>query len=106
MNFKSLLVKSEAMLLLLLLLIIYFYYYDYSLWWFLIGLLIPDLSAIGFLTGEKAGNITYNAGHTIILPLILLVSGLLTGNDTFRMIGLIWLIHIYMDRMLGFDLRG
>ncbi|WP_369404163.1 DUF4260 family protein [Secundilactobacillus oryzae] len=48
---------------------------------------------------------TYNAGHTILLPLMLLVGGLLT-NDTFRMIGLIWLIHIYMDRMLGLDLRG
>jgi hypothetical protein len=42
---------------------------DYPWWLFLLLLLFPDLSALGYLAGTRAGSISYNAFHTVTLPL-------------------------------------
>lgn len=75
-------------------------------WWvFLLFLLAPDLSAIGYLFGPRVGSITYNLAHTTIWPLLIGLAGWRLGWPWAAPVALIWLAHIGMDRMLGYGLK-
>ena len=39
---------------------------DYAWWWFLVLILAPDLSMIGYIFGNKSGAFLYNLFHFII----------------------------------------
>ncbi|WP_114351680.1 DUF4260 domain-containing protein [Saliterribacillus persicus] len=89
-----------------LLLCIYFYFYLQFSWIiFIILLLAPDLSALGYLKNNKVGSIIYNLFHTYSLPLAIIIYSNLIPNDTLLMIILIWIAHIGMDRMFGYGLK-
>lgn len=72
---------------------------------FVLLLLAPDLSALGYLAGPRAGAMLYNLVHTEVLPVALALFGWLSGNPLLLQLTLIWLAHIGMDRMLGFGLK-
>lgn len=72
---------------------------------FAVLLLAPDLSAIGYVAGNRVGAISYNLAHTYTAPGILGGIGLSTGNDTLVGAALIWAAHIGMDRMIGYGLK-
>lgn len=72
---------------------------------FLVLLLAPDLSAVGYLANTRIGALTYNAVHTYIVPGVLLALGLLTNTLVLSQIACIWFAHISMDRMFGFGLK-
>ena len=75
-------------------------------WWaFLLFLLAPDLSAVGYLLGTRAGSLTYNLAHIIVWPLLLGVAGWWLGWSWAAPVALIWLAHIGMDRMVGYGLK-
>lgn len=75
-------------------------------WWaFLVFLLAPDLSAVGYLFGTRTGSIIYNLAHTIVWPAILGVAGWWWGWAWAAPVVLIWLAHIGMDRMVGYGLK-
>lgn len=85
---------------------IYFYYHFQFSWiMFLVLLLAPDLSALGYLKNVQVGSILYNLFHTYTIPVALMICGLFIYNDTILMISLIWIAHIGMDRMLGYGLK-
>ncbi|TCP64022.1 uncharacterized protein DUF4260 [Baia soyae] len=67
--------------------------------------LLPDLSMIGYSLNDRIGKIAYNLGHTYIFSGILLFIGWLNHWDFVQQIGLIWIAHIAMDRMIGFGLK-
>jgi hypothetical protein len=67
--------------------------------------LAPDLSALGFLGGPRAGTIAYNIAHTYTVPAILGVAGLLGDSDLAIALALIWTAHIGMDRAIGYGLK-
>ena len=75
--------------------------------WLLFVLLVlaPDLSALGYLAGPRIGSITYNTAHTEALPAALALVGLFSGNHVALWLALIWLCHIGADRCLGFGLK-
>ena len=75
--------------------------------WLLFALLIlaPDLSALGYLAGNKIGAYTYNLFHIYLLPAILGMYGLLGANTLALQFALIWFAHIGADRLLGFGLK-
>ncbi len=75
--------------------------------WLLLAVLAlaPDLSALGFIGGQRLGTITYNLAHTYTLPAILGAAGLLGGNDLAISLALIWAAHIGMDRAIGYGLK-
>jgi hypothetical protein len=74
-------------------------------WWlFLVLLLAPDLSFVGFAFGKAAGTTAYNVAHTTVLPLLLALVGLGAGLPVAVQVALVWLAHIGMDRTLGFGL--
>ena len=67
--------------------------------------LAHDLSALGFVAGQRAGTIAYNIAHTYALPAILGGAGLLGDNDLAISLALIWVAHIGMDRAIGYGLK-
>jgi hypothetical protein len=75
-------------------------------WWiFLLFLLAPDLSAIGYAFGMRAGSIIYNLAHITVWPLAIGVVGWWLGWSWAAPVALIWLAHIGMDRMIGYGLK-
>lgn len=78
---------------------------DYSWWIFIILLLAPDLSMLGYLQNEKVGAYVYNVFHTYVLALFVIGIGYLMASTFLIGLGFIWTAHIGMDRMLGFGLK-
>lgn len=76
-----------------------------SWWLFALLWLAPDLSMLGYLGGTCRGARVYNAVHTYVAPLVLLVSALVLRADRVLPFGLIWINHIGVDRMLGYGLK-
>ncbi len=72
---------------------------------FALLLLFPDLGALGYLVGARAGALGYNALHNYPLPLALLAAGMLTGGPPIAALAAIWLAHIGLDRLLGYGLK-
>jgi hypothetical protein len=72
---------------------------------FVLLVLVPDLSASGYLVDRRVGAVAYNTVHTYTLPLALLVVSLLMDFPTGTQLALIWFAHIGADRMLGLGLK-
>lgn len=67
--------------------------------------LAPDLSMAGYLRGPAVGATVYNAGHTYLAPAALLLHGWFGGSLLAAQLGLVWVAHIGVDRLLGFGLK-
>ncbi|WP_246682360.1 DUF4260 domain-containing protein [Mesorhizobium sp. B3-2-1] len=76
-----------------------------SWWFFALLILAPDLSMLGYLGGPRLGAIAYNALHTLLVPVLLLLAGHLAGSAVGSAIALIWIAHIVIDRALGYGLK-
>jgi hypothetical protein len=72
---------------------------------FVLLLLAPDLSAIGYLVNPRVGSITYDAVHTYALPAALAALALAGQWPLGVQLALIWFAHISMDRMVGYGLK-
>lgn len=99
------LVKMENAVFFLLSLYLYFAYFHYSLFWFIVLFLVPDISAAGYMVNVKVGAYCYNAFHVLFIPTIVVVSGWYVNNGIWSACGLIWLCHIFIDRVLGYGLK-
>ena len=85
---------------------LYFYHVLKASWWlFVILLLAPDLSMVGYFKDKETGALTYNLVHSFALAALLIGSGLFTGNALLTSLGLILTAHIGADRFLGFGLK-
>jgi hypothetical protein len=75
--------------------------------WPLFALLIlaPDLAMLPYLIGPRVGAFAYNLVHTYALALPFAVAAFAFGSPVATAIGLIWIAHIGMDRMLGYGLK-
>jgi hypothetical protein len=76
-----------------------------TLWQVAVVALAPDLSMAGYALGPKIGAWTYNAAHNYVLPLLLIGFGWL-NQPSFLPIACIWLVHIGVDRALGYGLKS
>ncbi len=72
---------------------------------FIVLLLAPDLSMIGYLVNPRIGATAYNLIHTYALPITLGVASLLGGWPLGVSLALVWLAHIGMDRTVGYGLK-
>lgn len=85
---------------------IYFYGENQFSWLlFLILLLAPDISMLGYLVNQRIGALIYNVFHTYSLTIGIIIFGILFSNTTLLAVGLIWTAHIGMDRMVGYGLK-
>ena len=75
-------------------------------WWLFAALLLaPDLLMLGYLRDARWGAAVYNAGHTTLAPLALLVAGWTASMPLPWALGLIWAAHVGMDRAMGYGLK-
>ena len=72
---------------------------------FVVLLLAPDLSMIGYAAGARWGALLYNVAHTSVFPALLIGYGLLTPASLAVAIGAVWLAHIGLDRLIGYGLK-
>lgn len=77
----------------------------WSWWWFAMLLLVPDLSMLGYLAGNRAGAAAYNAIHLTVGPAALLAYAWIDGNAAALALGAIWLAHTGMDRLSGYGFK-
>ena len=100
----AILLRAEGAILLAASLLLY---YQIGASWLLFVLLLfaPDLSMLGYLAGKPAGAAIYNLAHTYAEPATLALYGVLGGSALALALGLIWLAHIGMDRLLGYGLK-
>ncbi|UEX89655.1 DUF4260 domain-containing protein [Staphylococcus ratti] len=82
-----------------------YFIFDFSLWIFLLLLLVPDITMIGYAFNKEIGSKIYNLGHTYVLPIIVTLFYLLSKEELLLQISLIWLAHISMDRTIGYGLK-
>jgi hypothetical protein len=82
-------------------------YADGSWSWlaYLLLILAPDLSMLGYVAGPRAGALVYNLAHFAALPLALGAAGVVADSGLPVQLALIWLGHIGMDHALGYGLK-
>jgi hypothetical protein len=75
-------------------------------WWvYAILFLVPDLSFAAYLAGPRIGAVIYNAAHSYLAPMALMVTGFAASEPLILSIAMIWLAHIGIDRALGYGLK-
>lgn len=72
---------------------------------FLILILAPDLSMLGYLAGPGVGAVVYNAVHTLVAPTVFGLAGWWLSLPLLTALALILLAHIAADRALGYGLK-
>ena len=68
-------------------------------------LLLPDVSAVGYLRSPRVGAFTYNVVHNWAFGLGLLGIGLLWSSPPIAIAGAIFVAHVGMDRAVGYGLK-
>jgi hypothetical protein len=75
-------------------------------WWaFLLLLILPDVSMVGYLRGPRVGAILYNLAHDLATGVGIAGVGLAIGSVAVTAIGAIFVAHSGMDRMMGYGLK-
>ena len=68
-------------------------------------LLLPDVSAIGYLGGPRLGSFTYNLVHNWAVGLGVLGIGAWLQSNPLLFVGAILVAHVGMDRLVGYGLK-
>jgi hypothetical protein len=75
-------------------------------WWvYVVVFLVPDLSFAAYLAGPKVGAVVYNAAHSYMAPMSLMIAGFALASPLTLSIAMVWLAHIGIDRALGYGLK-
>jgi len=78
-------------------------------WWVYVLVLIgPDISLLGYLAGNEVGAVCYNLFHHKGVAIVLFLIGVLLNShlgDAVVISGIVLFGHSSMDRMLGYGLK-
>jgi hypothetical protein len=75
-------------------------------WWLVpLTILLPDLLMIGYLGSTRLGAQLYNTAHSTLLPAAMIGLGWWQSKPLVVALGLTWLAHIGIDRLLGYGLK-
>jgi len=75
-------------------------------WWvYLLILLGPDISMIGYLLSNRIGAVCYNLFHHKGIAIAVFAAGFLLKDQWMQIIGIILFGHSSMDRMFGYGLK-
>lgn len=78
---------------------------NFEWWWFLVLILAPDLSMLGYLFGNKSGAFFYNVFHHKGISLLVYALGCYLSIETIQLAGIILFAHSAMDRIFGYGLK-
>jgi hypothetical protein len=99
------LVSTEYLIASILVALFYIVIAEFDWWWLPITFFLFDISAVGYLINPRIGALTYNLGHSLIGPSLVIALYIATNSPIALFIGLIWLFHIFVDRALGYGLK-
>lgn len=85
--------------------IVLFSQLEYAWWVFLVCILLPDVSMIGYLVNSKIGAYLYNFFHHKLVAITILILGFWMGSSLTTLIGVILFGHSAMDRIFGYGLK-
>ena len=72
---------------------------------FVVLLLVPDVSMVGYLKGTHAGAISYNIVHNWATGGLVLGLGAALAAPALVFAGIILIAHVGMDRLFGYGLK-
>jgi hypothetical protein len=78
---------------------------DYSWWWFIGLILVPDIGMLGYLLGNRLGAIGYNLFHHKGLAIAIYFLGIYLSLPLCQLLGIILFSHACMDRIFGYGLK-
>jgi len=78
---------------------------QFAWWWYPALILLPDISMVGYVAGNKVGAATYNFVHHKAVAIVIYIAGLYWQNEVLQLAGLILFGHSSMDRMMGYGLK-
>ena len=78
---------------------------SFAWWWFLVLILAPDISMLGYVAGNKVGAVCYNLFHHKAVAITVYVAGFYLHNEVLQLIGVILFGHSSMDRLFGYGLK-
>ena len=79
--------------------------YQADWWWYIILVIGPDISMIGYLGGNKTGAFVYNLFHHKGVAVLIIVAGFILSIEWLVMTGIILFGHSSMDRFFGYGLK-
>lgn len=85
--------------------IILFSQLHYAWWVFPISILLPDLSAIGYLINPKVGAFCYNFFHHKLIAILVWAAGFFMKAEPMMLAGVILFGHSAMDRLFGYGFK-
>ena len=82
-------------------------YFLHAQWWFYLLLVLgPDISMLGYLAGNKAGAFAYNLFHHKAVGVLVLIGGISFSIHYLVLTGIVLLGHSSMDRFFGYGLKS
>jgi len=100
---KFLLKLEEAVMLLLSIFLLW--NGNASWFWYLLLLLGPDISMIGYGINNKTGAFLYNLFHHKGVAIVVFMVGIYLSNNLLQQVGIVLFGHSSMDRILGYGLK-
>ena len=74
-------------------------------WWFLVLILTPDISMLGYVFGPRIGASVYNIFHHKGIAILIMIIGYYWNFNFLYISGLILFGHSSMDRLFGYGLK-
>lgn len=75
-------------------------------WWvYLLVLIAPDISCLGYTAGSKVGAVCYNLFHHKGVAIAVFLTGFILKEQWMQIIGIILFAHSSMDRTVGYGLK-
>jgi hypothetical protein len=75
-------------------------------WWLVpVLILLPDLAMTGYLRSNQVGASIYNLAHSTPAPALIVGLGWWQHRPLILGLGLVWLAHIALDRLMGYGLK-
>ena len=68
-------------------------------------LLLPDVSAVGYVAGPRVGAATYNLLHNWVPGVVALGVGVWLASPAVLLVAAILIAHVGMDRAVGYGLK-
>ena len=104
-NLMKRVISTEYLIAAILVAVFYNVVGEFAWYWLPLSFLLFDISAVGYFVDIRIGALTYNIGHSLIGPAILVTAYIATTNETVLFISLLWLFHIFVDRAAGYGLK-
>ncbi len=77
----------------------------FAWYWLIILFLAFDITMAGYLINKEIGAITYNAGHSVVGPIALILGYVVLDIKILLFVALLWFFHIAVDRTFGYGLK-